>query len=223
MGAVFRDFSISRPSRFKVNDDGTITELPGFSYSVTAAQQNQANHSNTIRNAQNQAKQYDQDAKNYPYATISEATNVVSKKQAESLAELKKQYEGGEKQKKVAGQAKRANVATQQPNGMQQKPGEDPVSGRSPWICRRQKIGGFIRAFQSPKRGKTQNPEHRENSQPEASGRKPDEKIRPSQPYVRSTRPPTIQRIDIQGKEPLLTGCIIQASVQTRQPQSSCP
>ena len=95
MGRIqFRDWSISRSSRYRVNDDGTISELAGFSSSMTAQQQAfTPGYQNIARDANNAAKAFDAQAKDYPFTSLAEANNQANKIVREQTEKLKKQYE----------------------------------------------------------------------------------------------------------------------------------
>ena len=94
MGAVhYRDFSVSRQTRYRVNSDGTIEELPGYSFGVTAEQQRSANYSNPIRAANETVKLFDSKAKDYPITSIAEANNLANKIVREQTEKLRQQYE----------------------------------------------------------------------------------------------------------------------------------
>ena len=90
---TYSDVSIGRSSRYRINENGGIEELPGFNFSVTAQQQNNSNYTNEIKNAKNMADQFDSNARAYPYSSLTEATNAATKKQADVTAGLRAQYE----------------------------------------------------------------------------------------------------------------------------------
>ena len=87
-----RDFSMSRQTRYRINEAGEVEELPGFSVNITAAMQNRANYGNTIKSANESARAFDAKVKDYEFTKVSDAINAASKKTKQSVADLEKQY-----------------------------------------------------------------------------------------------------------------------------------
>ena len=127
-GGTGGDVSIGRQSRYRVNDDGSISELPGFNFSVSAEQRRWSNYRNDIANAKNQASSFDSQSNEYPFTTLAEATNAANKKQIESIAKLREQYESELSKERqysaLAGQI--ASLAGTAPLVAQQFPGGGP-------------------------------------------------------------------------------------------------
>jgi len=87
-----RDTSISRQTRYRVNEAGEVEELPGFSLNITAEMKRKANYGNAIKSANEQAKAFDAKVKDYEFTKVSDAINAASKKTKQSVADLEKQY-----------------------------------------------------------------------------------------------------------------------------------
>lgn len=87
-----RDFSLSRQTRYRINDAGEVEELPGFSVNITAAMQSRANYGPAIKSANEQAKAFDAKVKDYEFTKVSDAINAAAKKTKQSVADLEAQY-----------------------------------------------------------------------------------------------------------------------------------
>ena len=70
--------NISRESRYRIADDGSIEELSGFALNLTAADLNRANYSGAIRDYRERASAFDAKTKEYPITSLREAINQSS-------------------------------------------------------------------------------------------------------------------------------------------------
>ena len=91
-GTQRNPLNISRESRYRIADDGSIEELPGFSLNLTSQQQNTANYRDAISSYKSRASSFDSQAKEYPITSLREAINQSSTATKKSVADLEKQY-----------------------------------------------------------------------------------------------------------------------------------
>ena len=84
--------NISRESRYRIADDGSIEELPGFALNLSSQQLNRANYNNAISDYRSRASSFDAQAKEYPITNLREAINKSAKITKQSVADLEAQY-----------------------------------------------------------------------------------------------------------------------------------
>jgi len=87
-----RPVNISRESRYRLADDGTIEELPGFSLVLTELQMSRGGYGKVIADYRERAADFDSKTKSYPIANLREAINESAKKTKQSVADLETKY-----------------------------------------------------------------------------------------------------------------------------------
>lgn len=92
MARNLQPVNISRESRYRITEDGTIEELPGFSLNLTLEDRRRANYNNAIKDYRNRASDFDSKTKSYPIANLREAINESAKKTKQSVADLESKY-----------------------------------------------------------------------------------------------------------------------------------
>ena len=92
MGFQGQPVNISRESRYRLAEDGTIEELPGFSLNLTAQDMSRANYSQAINDYKKRAADFDSKTKSYPIVNLREAINESAKKTKQTVADLETKY-----------------------------------------------------------------------------------------------------------------------------------